>query len=198
MLVDGLKQTQAHYVRCVKPNTRKAPGAMDARLVLEQLLYSGVLETVRIRCMGYPRRETFEGFWRKCVTLGYPQHVQLATGEEQPIDIVASARALLTRALPPIATRQRDGQQLLEHNWQLGYTRVFLKRDGWQALHHWYLSSRVLPIQRQVRGVVTRMRVKRYAHSIVVLQRRWVSCRGAAHPSLGWCPAPAPSSALGL
>ena len=54
-----LLATDPHYVRCIKSNSVKQPMNFMRRMVLDQLLYSGVLETVRIRRMGYPYRDTW-------------------------------------------------------------------------------------------------------------------------------------------
>jgi len=41
-----LRKAQPHYVRCIKPNTKKLPVQFEPHLVLEQLRYSGVFEAV--------------------------------------------------------------------------------------------------------------------------------------------------------
>jgi hypothetical protein len=70
-LNDTLLATTPHYVRCVKPNKVKKPHTFDHPMVLAQLLYSGVLETVRIRRQGFPFRETFVEFWRRANRVGF-------------------------------------------------------------------------------------------------------------------------------
>lgn len=55
-LMDTLNATDPSYVRCIKPNALKVPTTFDSELVLAQLRYSGMLETVAIRKSGYPRR----------------------------------------------------------------------------------------------------------------------------------------------
>ncbi len=80
-LMNVLNNTQTHYIRCIKPNTTKAPKEMDPVLTLEQLRYSGVFEAVRIRKQGYPFRYTYERFVEryKCVMLRDAKWVPLKT-----------------------------------------------------------------------------------------------------------------------
>lgn len=64
-LVDDLEQTQPHYIRCIKPNPKKAPNALAAGEVLKQLRYSGMMEAIRIRREGYALRETHSSFYNR-------------------------------------------------------------------------------------------------------------------------------------
>lgn len=50
------------FVRCVKPNNDKTPMRFDMPVVLEQLRYSGMLDTIKIRQSGYPVRMKFQQF----------------------------------------------------------------------------------------------------------------------------------------
>lgn len=43
-LVAQLGDTEPHYIKCIKPNSAKAPGGWSSALVIQQLRYSGVLE----------------------------------------------------------------------------------------------------------------------------------------------------------
>lgn len=61
-LMDTIDSTNAHYIRCIKPNEQKAAWEFDSNMVLGQLRACGVLETIRISCAGYPTRWTFEEF----------------------------------------------------------------------------------------------------------------------------------------
>jgi ABC-type oligopeptide transport system ATPase subunit len=55
-LMDCLNKTEPHYIRCVKPNERKAQMEFVPRNCFEQLTYSGVFEAVAIRKKGFPFR----------------------------------------------------------------------------------------------------------------------------------------------
>ncbi|KAI9093478.1 P-loop containing nucleoside triphosphate hydrolase protein [Phlyctochytrium arcticum] len=61
-LMATIRQTEAHYIRCIKPNMAKEAFLFEPQMVLQQLRACGVLETIRISCAGYPSRYTFEDF----------------------------------------------------------------------------------------------------------------------------------------
>ena len=54
-----------HFIRCVKPNDQGLAKQWDREKVLQQLQYTGVLETVRIRKQGFSHRMTFAEFLRR-------------------------------------------------------------------------------------------------------------------------------------
>ena len=50
------------FIRCLKPNHIKAPGKFDEKYINQQLLYTGMLETTKIRREGFAVRPLFEEF----------------------------------------------------------------------------------------------------------------------------------------
>ncbi|KAK3261511.1 hypothetical protein CYMTET_29594 [Cymbomonas tetramitiformis] len=64
-LITALKETELHFIRCIKPNPSKKAGEFDGAMVLEQLQYSGVFEAVAIRRSGYPFRYKHGDFVRQ-------------------------------------------------------------------------------------------------------------------------------------
>lgn len=68
-LMDTIDSTNAHYIRCIKPNEAKAAWEFEPQMVLSQLRACGVLETIRISCAGYPTRWSFEEFAERCESL---------------------------------------------------------------------------------------------------------------------------------
>ncbi|KAG6963194.1 hypothetical protein JG688_00008258 [Phytophthora aleatoria] len=62
-LMEVLWSTTPSYIKCIKPNNLKFPGGFSCQLVRDQLVYSGVLEVVRIRQEGFPIRKQFSVFY---------------------------------------------------------------------------------------------------------------------------------------
>ncbi|KAJ1454313.1 P-loop containing nucleoside triphosphate hydrolase protein [Pelagophyceae sp. CCMP2097] len=57
-----LRETEPHYIRCVKPNQTKSPALFEGGAVLEQLKCAGVFEAVKIRKQGFPFRFEYDRF----------------------------------------------------------------------------------------------------------------------------------------
>jgi myosin-5 len=66
-LMDTIDNTNAHYIRCIKPNEAKRAWEFEPPMVLGQLRACGVLETIKISCAGYPTRWKFDEFADRCV-----------------------------------------------------------------------------------------------------------------------------------
>ncbi|KFV48262.1 Myosin-IIIa, partial [Gavia stellata] len=62
VLMERMYSANPHFVRCIKPNSQKEPGVVDSQVVLLQLRYNGLLETIRIRRDGFSWRPSFEEF----------------------------------------------------------------------------------------------------------------------------------------
>ncbi|XP_030796722.1 myosin-IIIa [Rhinopithecus roxellana] len=97
---------QPHFVRCIKPNNERQARKYDKEKVLLQLRYTGILETARIRRLGYSHRILFANFIKR-------YHVLCYKSSEQPPMSPDTCATILEKA----------GLD----NWALGKTKVFLK-----------------------------------------------------------------------
>ncbi|CAH3188478.1 unnamed protein product [Porites evermanni] len=104
ILMERMTAANPHFIRCIKPNTEKISDSIDLKYVKEQLAYTGVLETTRIRREGYAVRIPFADFVDRYKLVLYTTN--LPTSE-------SSCRQILKRS------QLRD--------WQIGRTKVFLK-----------------------------------------------------------------------
>ncbi|CAD5206531.1 unnamed protein product [Bursaphelenchus okinawaensis] len=61
-LMKTLAQATPYFIRCIKSNNEKNPNSFDDNIILRQLRYTGMLETVRIRRAGYSVRIEYQAF----------------------------------------------------------------------------------------------------------------------------------------
>ncbi|RKP03142.1 hypothetical protein CXG81DRAFT_24249 [Caulochytrium protostelioides] len=161
-LVTTLAATTPHYVRCIKPNPSKVAFGFDDDMVLSQLRYSGMLDTIRIRKAGYPNRMTFDVFSK--------QYRCLRSGDAA--DARAAARQII------------DACQLGPEHCQMGKTKVFLKAEALivvQERADAVLREKVLLIQQAMCSNVARrkfLRLRQAAQVLAPVMRGFVQrCR---------------------
>lgn len=53
-LMDTLKASEPHFIRCIKPNQQQQDGIMDGACVLHQLRCAGITDAISIQRGGYP------------------------------------------------------------------------------------------------------------------------------------------------
>jgi myosin heavy subunit len=68
-LMQELTSSNVHFIRCIKPNERKAPGEPDERYILTQVRYLGVFETIQIRKKTFSSRWLYNEFIQRFETL---------------------------------------------------------------------------------------------------------------------------------
>uniref|UniRef100_A0A673LHC8 Myosin-IIIb-like n=1 Tax=Sinocyclocheilus rhinocerous TaxID=307959 RepID=A0A673LHC8_9TELE len=67
VLMEKMFAAGPHFVRCIKPNRSKQPDQLDSKLVMDQLRYNGLMETIRIRRDGFSWRPKFREFAERFV-----------------------------------------------------------------------------------------------------------------------------------
>ncbi|XP_032387774.1 unconventional myosin-X [Etheostoma spectabile] len=155
-LMATLSTSNPYFVRCIKPNTHKMPDQFDQTLVLNQLRYSGMLETVKIRRTGFPIRRPFQDFCSR--------YKVLMRGVMKAEDPKGSCLQLL---------HLYDSSS---SEWQLGKTKVFLR----ESLEHRLEKQREMEvlraamiIQAHVMGYMARKQYRKLLHCIVVIQKNY-------------------------
>uniref|UniRef100_A0A672LBX1 Unconventional myosin-IXa-like n=1 Tax=Sinocyclocheilus grahami TaxID=75366 RepID=A0A672LBX1_SINGR len=155
-LMETLGQSEPYFVKCIRSNAEKLPLRFNDALVLRQLRYTGMLETVRIRQSGYSIKYTFQDFVRHF-------HVLLPEGTNQ-----ASQEAI---------RRYLHQVDLTPEGFQMGRTMVFLReaeRQRLQDLLHQEVLRRIINLQRRFRALLERRNFLRMRQeAAVVIQRNW-------------------------
>ncbi|XP_053256571.1 unconventional myosin-X-like isoform X2 [Podarcis raffonei] len=144
------------FIRCIKPNQEKSPNLFNPEVVLKQLRYSGMLETVKVRRAGFPVRWIFQDFLLRYKMLlknwGNPD----------------GAKATCASFLHTYDSTQRE--------WKLGKTKVFLKEALEQKLEkarEEELRKAATIIRAHVLGYMARKRYRRVLASVVTIQKNY-------------------------
>ncbi|XP_034744582.1 unconventional myosin-VIIb-like isoform X2 [Etheostoma cragini] len=162
-LMKALSACQPFFIRCFKPNNEKQSKTFDRELCMRQLRYSGMMDTIRIRKLGYPIRHTFAEFLKR-------YRVLLTTTVCDPKTETAAA------CCEAICQTVIEGAD----EWKIGRTKIFL-RDAHDAvlerLREQKLSRIALVIQRVMLGHKDRKSFLRKRRAAVVLQKNWRAYR---------------------
>ncbi|KAL8426640.1 hypothetical protein Efla_005897 [Eimeria flavescens] len=114
-MIGIIRETEPHFIRCLKPNETKRPLDWDSPKVLNQLFSLSILEALQLRQIGYSYRRSFS-------------------------DFVKRFRWLDLGAASSNADRKEVAQHILEasglesREWVIGKTMVFMKADAAKRL----------------------------------------------------------------
>ena len=156
-LLGSMANSNPYFIRCLKPNNDKCPMKFDMPVVLEQLRYSGVLETIRIRKLGYPVRKKYHTFAEhyRCLIRGRIQ------------------RGAPTKEIARYILDQDPSER---DNWQLGSTKVFMRESLEQKLEKQRLDIQevaVMKLQQHVRGHLARRQYNTMKRNALVIQKTY-------------------------
>ncbi|XP_068060396.1 unconventional myosin-IXa isoform X5 [Anomalospiza imberbis] len=155
-LMETLGQAEPYFVKCIRSNAEKLPLRFNDSLVLRQLRYTGMLETVRIRQSGYSCKYSFQ-------------------------DFVNHFHVLLPQGISPSKHNIHDFFRKIKldpDNYQVGRTMVFMKereRQLLQDLLHQEVLRRITLLQRWFRSLLCRRQFLSLRHAAVSIQRFWRS-----------------------
>ncbi|XP_037554014.1 unconventional myosin-IXb [Nematolebias whitei] len=154
-LLETLNKAEPFFIRCIRSNAEKREMYLYEALVLQQLHYTGMLETVRIRRSGYGAKYTFQEF-------------------------VEQFRVLLPKNT---SASKEDILELLEKKmhldpttYQIGKTKVFLKeleRQKLQDMLHKDVMRKIIFLQRWLRARLQRQEFLDMRRAAILIQLSW-------------------------
>uniref|UniRef100_A0A3B4ZUI3 Unconventional myosin-IXa-like n=1 Tax=Stegastes partitus TaxID=144197 RepID=A0A3B4ZUI3_9TELE len=178
-LMETLGQSEPYFVKCIRSNAEKLPLRFNDNLVLRQLRYTGMLETVRIRQSGYNVKYSFKDFVHHfCVLL--PEG---------------------TRATREGIQQSLDQLDLQPDGYQVGKTMVFLReaeRQRVQALLHGEVLRLIVMLQRRFRARLERKQFVRMREAAICIQKWWRSYRSMEEDEEDYDPSVQEGAALCL
>ncbi|XP_016315703.1 unconventional myosin-X-like isoform X4 [Sinocyclocheilus anshuiensis] len=155
-LMATLSASNPFFVRCIKPNMEKNANEFDADVVLNQLRYSGMLETVKIRRAGFSVRRTFQDFLSR--------YTMILRDKNHTADERKKCADLLTK------------YDVTKKEWQLGKTKVFLKEALEQRLEKQREEVRTaagMVIRAHILSYVARKNYKKVRTSTITIQKNY-------------------------
>ncbi|XP_055375629.1 myosin-VIIa-like, partial [Condylostylus longicornis] len=158
LLMKTLLACHPSFVRCIKPNENKMPNVFDKGLCVRQLRYSGMMETARIRRLGYPIRHTYFEFVERY------RHLTSGIAPAHKTDCVEASKKICSRILPQ------------ESDYQFGNNKIFLKDADDILLEsertRIYLKH-IITIQRGFRRVLFKRYLQKYRNAATMIQKTW-------------------------
>lgn len=154
----GPRQTPSRQqtVRCIKPNEFKKPMIFDRYLCWQQLKYSGMLETVKVRKAGFAIRYTFKEFVNR-------YHIIM-----KELKMPRMNQREMSEALAK--------QLLLDVEWTIGRRIIFLKDhhgDILEQARDQLLTNAVVVLQRAMKGFLGRKKRRKQECAAVLIQKTW-------------------------
>ena len=118
-----LLQTNACYIRCLKPNASKIAGHFDGHFIARQLRYTGVSAVVEIQRSGYPISLPKADFFRRYRSCAFSDPA--LTSAKLPLDTLCANILSSIEALLGLDTSWLDTLSV-----QLGKTKIFLREEA--------------------------------------------------------------------
>jgi myosin-7 len=158
-LMKILTNCQPYFIRCIKPNEYKKPLLFDRQLCIQQLRYSGMMETVHIRKSGFPIRYTFDEF---------SQRFRVLLSSTERMQFRDKFRQMTLHITDVCLGTDKD--------WKMGKNKIFLKdhQDTLLEIQRGQaLNKAAVSIQRVLRGYRYRKEFLRQRRAAVTLQAGW-------------------------
>lgn len=108
-LIQRLQNTNPHFIRCIRPNSKQLHATFDKQIILHQLRYSGILDIIKMSKSRYPTRITHQEFTNRFGCLLSKKSVCQ--------DVLTTSIAILKQ------------HRVVPEAYQLGYTKIYFKTE---------------------------------------------------------------------
>ncbi|WKX90047.1 hypothetical protein Q1695_009130 [Nippostrongylus brasiliensis] len=177
-LMNTLAHSTPYFIRCIKSNNDKIPNHFDDNIILRQLRYTGMLETVRIRRAGYSVRIEWDAFvqqYRVLLPNGLSstkddvKHFLNAHPSITPDSVQYGVSKIYMRDAEKLILDDHLHRVIMQHIDTLQrWFRTIIARKRFLRL-----KQGIVKIQALVRGVLVRSRLRRQAYAALVIQSHW-------------------------
>uniref|UniRef100_A0A9J8AFI5 Myosin IXAb n=1 Tax=Cyprinus carpio carpio TaxID=630221 RepID=A0A9J8AFI5_CYPCA len=183
-LMETLGQSEPYFVKCIRSNAEKLPLRFSDVLVLRQLRYTGMLETVRIRRSGYSVKYSFQDFahhFRVLLPAGFHSSQTGIRQFLQSVDLEPNGHQV---GRSTVFLRERLRQRLQEQLHQEVLRRIVCLQRSFRTQQErrrfcrqrrtvWFPNTDVITNQSLVMACVTRADAELQQGAAVCLQAAW-------------------------
>ncbi|XP_076944180.1 myosin-2-like [Bidens hawaiensis] len=148
-LIQRLENSKPHFIQCIRPNAKQLQGMFDKDIVLQQLRYNAILETLKMSKSRYPTRMTHQEFANRFGCL-LPDNTRCQDSLSASITILQE-------------------YHVLPEMYQLGFTKIYFRADqisnleklrqqvmqGIYKVENRFLGGRVRDYRELMSGIVT-------------------------------------------
>uniref|UniRef100_A0A673BIN0 Myosin IXB n=1 Tax=Sphaeramia orbicularis TaxID=375764 RepID=A0A673BIN0_9TELE len=150
-LLETLNRAEPFFIRCIRSNAEKKEMYLDETLVVQQLRYTGMLDTVRIRRSGYGAKYSFQEFI---------EHFRVLLPKTAAASKESISALLEKMGLDP-------------YTFQIGKTKVFLKEPERQLLQdmlHKDVMQKIIFIQHWFKARLQRKEFLDMREAAILIQ----------------------------
>lgn len=153
-LLTTINATETHYIRCIKPNSRKQPDNIEKELIVRQLGCGGIFETVRVIMAGYPTRILIDKLVDHYGCLAMKRSGNNNILAEELLKSVANTTATTNTKIKP---------------YRIGKTKVFLAAGIAAKLDYkrLLLTKAILIVQKRWKRIIQR---RKYTKLLVLVR----------------------------
>jgi len=170
-LLEKIKSTAPHYVRCLKPNDKNVPDEIARQRLVDQLRYGGVLEAVKVARAGYPVRMVLPEFGRRYACLvtkkkEVKEHIGKRTLRE--VSNENGGKWLCTQIIEHLGFAKYD-------DYQVGKTKLFIRKPVYETLEEkrsLYRKVSSIKLQAASRRMVHLKKYNLILRSAMLIQRK--------------------------
>lgn len=159
-----LVTNNCYFIRCIKPNNSSSAGFFDHTKIYNQLLYSGIIQGIKIVLAGYPIKKLITTMNHEFRFLSY----------------YSNRQTIVTILSSPDINKHMD-------KYQIGTTKIFMKSDYYTALHIKNNKCRnniAILIQKNIRRLICYKQYCKTIRDVVLIQssiRRFSAINEAVH-----------------
>lgn len=168
-LMNELQSCQCHFIRCLKPNDQKKKEFWMGTLVLQQIQYLGVLQSIKVRKESYPIRRNYKNFFERFSELSDNKKSLVQLEQDPKTDY----KSLIERLM------KEKFKNLNKELVLFGTTKIFLRSSAFEIIERLYKETvktkeeKAIKIQRAYFRYMQMKKLRRLFKGLKVMQNLW-------------------------